>query len=71
MLYDTSASGNASKDFDTATWSLTPSDVSTLRHQGRTVMLSVGGGNGAILACDAPGSFVTALATSLLRIVDE
>jgi chitinase len=63
------AAGNATNIFDTKEWSLTKAAVQKLQHEGRSVMLSVGGGDGAILDCASPPSFSATLATSLLALV--
>jgi len=64
------AAGNATNLFDTKTWALTPEAVRQLQQQNRTVMLSVGGGDGAVLGCASPmPSFADTLSASLLRLV--
>jgi chitinase len=63
------AAGNATNIFDTKEWTLTKAAVQKLQQEGRIVMLSVGGGDGAILDCASPPSFSATLATSLLALV--
>eukprot|EP00037_Helgoeca_nana_P011100 m.99305 g.99305 ORF g.99305 m.99305 type:complete len:392 (+) comp20615_c0_seq1:73-1248(+) len=65
------ASGNATIEFNTASWALSPSDVAKLKAGNRTVLLSVGGGDGAVLSCNAPSAFATTLAASLFNLVQR
>ena len=67
------ANGNATNLFDTKTWSLTAATVQSLQKSAtppRLVMLSVGGGDGAVLSCASPmPSFASTLAHSLLDMI--
>eukprot|EP00040_Diaphanoeca_grandis_P017425 m.90757 g.90757 ORF g.90757 m.90757 type:complete len:382 (-) comp26428_c0_seq1:188-1333(-) len=61
--------GTATNMFDTDGWSLSPADVTALQKQGRKVLLSVGGGNGAILSCSSSIQFIMTLTKTLLQLV--
>lgn len=68
------STGAATNLFDTKTWTLTAADVAILKRQTkppRQVLLSVGGGDGAILNCNSAPTFVTALSASLLAMVKK
>ena len=66
------ASGRATNLFDTTAWNLSKVDVAQLQSAGRTVMLSVGGGDGAVLSCASPmPAFAAELSSSLLEMVKQ
>jgi chitinase len=70
---DFDASGNVQDQFDAPgkAFTLTKADVHLLQAEGRSVLISIGGGAAPALQCSADSLFVSTLSAGIISVVDK